>query len=192
MLRLNHHLVSDCVDAMKEVTEYFNIHSTQPLIVLPQLNVMYLSHAQNTLYFVATYSGNNIYRLLEDARLPQGGDFRLYQNERGHPVFEVKKANEDTPSVCCTAHSFRSKEILRDICLLQQWHRRSVFKKALNQPFVFRKWRVFVQSAIRHVLPEEIIECILSFYLTNNSDNLHKKVPLRRIETKTFKEINNI
>lgn len=169
------------------VTAYYSTHHDNPLIVLRSMRFMYFSDNINDGFHIATIYGKNIHRLLENARLNEGGDFRINFESNTLPYFEIRVAFTDI-RMLCTAYSFLWKDFISGLKIIQRFIRLRVLKRKFskrNDPFHLRKMKAFIHSDRGKNLPDEIIDTIIKARVPSAKTT---KKQLRGVETKSFSE----
>jgi len=171
---------------MKEITAYFNTHNEHPLIVLPQLQLMYFSNDVQNGYHINPKDGRRVYQLLENAL-----DFRAIF-DANLPMFEIRSASFPAP-IRFIGYKFHWYDFIYCLRKTQRFIRARLLQRKFflcpADPFGLRKIKKFMESLRSQSLPEEIVELIVTFLLKPVSNNLlHQKLPARRVETQAFQE----
>ena len=190
--------------AMRTITAYHSVHHEYPLIVLPSMKLMYFANHRENGFHVAlrgarlgVRNGKDIYQLLENARLQDGGDFLINFRTGRAPSLEISEADSNI-RVLCTAHSFLWREFVAGLKITQRFIRLWLFRRKFSHggldPFNLRKIKEFILTDRARRIPSEIIDIIVEtcIHRFKPSDDLHNKFPFRRVETKAFHEIASI
>ena len=176
---------------MEEITAYFNTHNEHPLIVLPQLQLMYFSNDVQNGYHINPKDGRRVYQLLENALFTERGDFRAIF-DANLPMFEIRSASFPA-LIRFIGYKFQWYDFIRCLRKTQRFIRARLLQRKFflcpADPFGLRKIKKFMESLRSQSLPEEIVELIVTFPLKPVSNNLlHQKLPARRVETQAFQE----
>ena len=123
---------------MRTITAYHSVHHEYPLIVLPSMKLMYFAnHIENGFHVAArgarlgVRNGKNIYQLLENARLQDGGDFQINFRTGRAPSLEISEADSNT-RILCTAHSSLWRELVARLEITQRFIRLWLFRRKIS------------------------------------------------------------
>jgi hypothetical protein len=172
------------------ITEYHTAHHAEPLVVLPQLNLMYLKSDPANVYLIKTSNYDCPQRLL-DVAIADGGDFCIQVWPSGRHVFNIFNADESRP-FRCTAWTFNWDEKLQSLIKIQRYVRARYFqwkfKAHSRDPFGLNNITAFkTTTSATKSLPTEIVHLIVKAYVQSLHD-LHHQHPIRSVKSDSFKK----